>query len=40
MVDVDFLNLNKNHINELIGPILNKEADMVPGQTTETLINL
>ncbi|HSV88089.1 MAG TPA: glycosyltransferase family 2 protein [Bacteroidales bacterium] len=38
-VDADLSNLKEEHFEQLIAPILSKEADMVLGQATETLIN-
>lgn len=38
-IDADLSNIAAEHITQLINPLLNKEADMVLGQATETLIN-
>lgn len=38
-IDADLINLNDDHLFKLINPLINKEADMVLGQPTETLIN-
>ncbi len=38
-IDADLSNLQKEHFAQLVSPVLNKEADMVLGQATETLIN-
>ncbi len=38
-IDADLSNLQEGHFLKLITPIKNKEADMVLGQPTETLIN-
>ncbi len=38
-IDADLSNIHENHFTNLIDPIFNKEADMVLGQATETLIN-
>jgi len=38
-IDADLTNLNDDHSFELINPMINKEADMVLGQPSETLIN-
>lgn len=38
-IDADLLNLQDDHLFELIMPLTHKEADMVLGQATETLIN-
>jgi len=38
-IDADLSNIVSEHVNQLINPLLNEEADMVLGQATETLIN-
>jgi glycosyltransferase involved in cell wall biosynthesis len=38
-IDADLSNINIHHINQLLTPLLSKEADMILGQATETLIN-
>ena len=38
-IDADLSNLQKEHFAQLVSPVLNKEADMVLGQATETLID-
>lgn len=38
-IDADLSNLKKEHIKQLVMPIINNEAEMVLGQATETLIN-
>ena len=38
-IDADLSNLHDDHLFELIMPLTHKEADMVLGQPTETLIN-
>lgn len=38
-IDADLSNLNFEHIQELINPVLSNEADMVLGQATDTRIN-
>jgi hypothetical protein len=38
-IDADLSKLREGHFLKLITPIKNKEADMVLGQPTETLIN-
>jgi glycosyltransferase involved in cell wall biosynthesis len=38
-IDADLSNLKEEHFEQLINPVLSKEADMVLGQATETLIN-
>jgi glycosyltransferase involved in cell wall biosynthesis len=38
-IDADLSNLQQEHFAQLVSPVLNKEADMVLGQATETLIN-
>ena len=38
-IDADLVNLKEVHFAKLLTPIINKEADMVLGQPTETLIN-
>jgi len=38
-IDADLSNLKEKHFEQLITPVFNKEADMVLGQATETLIN-
>jgi len=38
-IDADLSNLKEKHFEQLITPIFSKEADMVLGQATETLIN-
>jgi|AMWB02.1.fsa_nt_gi glycosyltransferase involved in cell wall biosynthesis len=38
-IDADLSNLQEEHFAQLISPVFNKEADMVLGQATETLIN-
>lgn len=38
-IDADLSKLQENHFFKLITPVKNKEADMVLGQPTETLIN-
>jgi len=38
-IDADMVNLTEEHFSQLLTPILNKEADMVLGQPSETLIN-
>ena len=38
-IDADLTNLHEDHFAQLIRPLINKEADMVLGQATETLIN-
>ena len=38
-IDADLSNIQDNHFNELLTPILNNKADMVLGQPTETLID-
>ncbi len=38
-IDADLVNLKEVHFAKLLIPIINKEADMVLGQPTETLIN-
>jgi len=38
-IDADLSNLKEKHFEQLITPVFSKEADMVLGQATETLIN-
>jgi glycosyltransferase involved in cell wall biosynthesis len=38
-IDADLSNLKEEHFEQLITPVFSKEADMVLGQATETLIN-
>ncbi len=38
-LDADIENLTKDHINNLVNPILNDTADMVMGQPGQTFIN-
>jgi len=38
-IDADLSNLKEEHFEQLITPVCNKEADMVLGQPTETLIH-
>jgi glycosyltransferase involved in cell wall biosynthesis len=38
-IDADLSNLHDDHLFELVMPLAHKEADMVLGQATETLIN-
>jgi len=38
-IDADLSNLKDDHLFELVMPLMHKEADMVLGQPTETLIN-
>ncbi len=38
-IDADLSNLHDDHLFELVMPLTHKEADMVLGQPTETLIN-
>lgn len=38
-IDADLSNLKGEHFSQLTNPLFNKEADMVLGQATETLIN-
>jgi len=38
-IDADLSNLTEEHFSQLITPIFNKEADMVLGQPSETVIN-
>ena len=38
-IDADLVNLKEVHFAKLLTPIIDKEADMVLGQPTETLIN-
>ncbi|MGA1977443.1 MAG: glycosyltransferase family 2 protein [Bacteroidales bacterium] len=38
-IDADLSNLKEEHFAQLITPVFNKEANMVLGQATETLIN-
>jgi len=38
-VDADLSNLNDEHLNQLTMPLIRKEADMILGQATETLID-
>ncbi|MCK5838714.1 MAG: glycosyltransferase family 2 protein [Bacteroidales bacterium] len=38
-IDADLDNLTEEHFSQLINPVFNKEADMVLGQPSETLIN-
>jgi len=38
-IDADLSNLHDDHLFELVMPLSHKEADMVLGQATETLIN-
>ena len=38
-VDADLCNLHQEHLSNLLGPVLNNEADMVLGQPSDTLIN-
>lgn len=38
-IDADLSNLQDNHFNELLTPMINNKADMVLGQPTETLID-
>ena len=38
-IDADLVNLKEVHFAKLLTPIIEKEADMVLGQPTETLIN-
>ena len=38
-IDADLSNLHDDHLFELVMPLTHKEADMVLGQATETLIN-
>ena len=38
-IDADLSNLIDDHLFELLMPVIHKEADMVLGQATETLIN-
>jgi len=38
-IDADLSNLKEEHFEQLITPVFRKEADMVLGQATETLIN-
>lgn len=38
-IDADLLNLQEDHLDQLITPVLYKKAEMVLGQPTETLIN-
>ena len=38
-IDADLSSLTEEHFSQLITPLLSKEADMVLGQPTETLIN-
>ncbi|MCK4678167.1 MAG: glycosyltransferase family 2 protein [Bacteroidales bacterium] len=38
-IDADLTNLQEEHFVQLITPVLSKEADMVLGQATATLIN-
>ena len=38
-IDADLLKLNNDHLRHLITPMIHKEADMVLGQPSETLID-
>jgi glycosyltransferase involved in cell wall biosynthesis len=38
-IDADLSNLKEEHFEQLITPVFSKEADMVLGRATETLIN-
>ncbi len=38
-IDADLSNLTEEHFSQLVTPIFNKEADMVLGQPSETVIN-
>lgn len=38
-IDADISNLHEEHLSNLLGPVLNNEADMVLGQPSDTLIN-
>jgi len=38
-VDADLSNLQKDHLFELVMPLVHKKADMILGQATETLID-
>ena len=38
-VDADLSNLKEDHLFELVMPLVHKEADMILGQATETLID-
>ena len=38
-IDADLSNLQEGHFLKLITPVKNREADMVLGQATETLVN-
>ena len=39
LIDADLSNLKDDHFWQLLIPVIEKEADMVLGQATETLIN-
>ncbi|OQX75410.1 MAG: hypothetical protein B6D61_10450 [Bacteroidetes bacterium 4484_249] len=38
-IDADLSNLTEEHFSQLVTPVFNKEADMVLGQPSETVIN-
>ena len=38
-IDADLSNLTEEHFSQLVTPIFNKEADMVLGQPSETVVN-